>query len=72
MVRFRQADQAQEALEEFQAAAAGGEAKQVAGCSASLRLVEGQEEEDYYKRVRLSAASITMQWFHICRVIHIM
>jgi putative component of toxin-antitoxin plasmid stabilization module len=51
MVRFRQPDQAQELLQAFAAAAEAGEHKQVAGCAAELRVVEGEEEEQYYKRV---------------------
>jgi hypothetical protein len=51
MVRFRQPDQAQELLQAYAAAGEAGEPKQVAGCAAELRLVEGQEEVQYYKRV---------------------
>jgi hypothetical protein len=51
MVRFRQPDQAQELLQAFAAAAEAGEHKQVAGCAAELRVVEVEEEEQYYKRV---------------------
>jgi hypothetical protein len=51
MVRFRQPDQAQELLQAFAAAAEAGDPKQVAGCAAELRMVEGEEEEQYYKRV---------------------
>lgn len=51
MVRFRQPDQAQELLQAFAGSAEAGEPKQVAGCAAVLRLVEGEEEAQYYKRV---------------------
>lgn len=52
MVRFRQAADAKAALDS--AAATGENAGEVtvAGCSAQVKLVEGQEEEEFYKRVR--------------------
>lgn len=51
MVRFRQAADAKSALESATAAAAGEGGFSVAGCTAEITLVEGQEEEEFYKRV---------------------
>lgn len=51
LVRFSTPEDATAALAAFEAAAEGGEAKQVAGHDATLRAVEGEEEEAYHKRV---------------------
>lgn len=52
MLRFRQAPQAASLLQEWTTAAEGGEGKLVAGVPATLELVQGEEEDAYYERVR--------------------
>lgn len=68
MVRFRQAADAKTALDS--ATAAGPEFK-VAGFDATVQLVEGQQEEEYYKRVSLGVPAdwsycFSLQHQHAC------
>jgi hypothetical protein len=64
LLRFTAADAAKGALDSFSSgeAAAGADAGLIAGLPASLRVVEGEEEEAYYKRVSVTE-SVRGSWW---------